>query len=408
MRAGWAVITPTAAGELAGYAARAGALSQGTHDELEAALLVLDDGTTTVAWLSLDVLGVAEPLAEDLRAAVAAALPCDEVLVCASHTHSGPLAWPELLSAVTGFVTRVASGPALQVAAEWVDVEVDGVGTNRLEPSGPHDRTLGMLQLRDAEGGIRAVMTDFATHPTVLGPENLLWSADWPGAFRSQLRAALGGPVVLFTQGAAGDVSTRFTRRAATFDEADRLGKIAATAAVNPGPGRTLTPRLGLAGAAVQVQRRPLPALADAELEVERAAAEVAALGDDALNPGVRLAQTRLDGARVQRDLVLAGGSGPISLPISAATLGDVAWVYLPVEPFASVAEAITDRSPFATTRVIGYTNGYAGYLADEAAHRDGTYEALSSVFAPQAADEVADAAVALLAARADALDVRT
>ncbi|HET9660382.1 MAG TPA: hypothetical protein VFP05_08620, partial [Thermomicrobiales bacterium] len=43
---------------------------------------------------------------------------------------------------------------------------------------------------------------------------------------------------------------------------------------------------------------------------------------------------------------------------------------------------------------VLGYANGYVGYLVDDAAHAAGTYEALASPFASGAGDVVANASI--------------
>jgi hypothetical protein len=77
--------------------------------------------------------------------------------------------------------------------------------------------------------------------------------------------------------------------------------------------------------------------------------------------------------------------------------IGDTAWVHLPVELFTSFGLAIRGSSPVPWTRVIGYTDGYLGYVADEAAHRDGVYEASASQFDPAGGLAIADAARALL-----------
>ena len=49
--------------------------------------------------------------------------------------------------------------------------------------------------------------------------------------------------------------------------------------------------------------------------------------------------------------------------------IGDLAWLHVPVELYTSFAQRIRDLSPFPVTRVVGYTDGYFGYVADEAAH---------------------------------------
>ena len=46
---------------------------------------------------------------------------------------------------------------------------------------------------------------------------------------------------------------------------------------------------------------------------------------------------------------------------------------------------------------MVGYTDGYFGYVADEAAHRDGVYEASASRFDADRGKALTDAAVELL-----------
>lgn len=419
LRAGSATITPSLPGELGGYVARAGAESTGTLDDLEAALIVLESGGIRVAWLTLDAIGVTAELDAELRAEVAEALGGATLVIAASHTHSGPLGWTggihpgnparrsaqavdELLGRIGALARTVVTEPGIAVHADWATAPVAGVGANRLAPDGPHENTVGALALRDEQGRLRAVLFDFATHPTVLGPANLRWSADWPGAARAMLRAALdaaGPPVTIgFLQGAAGDVSTRFTRRGDDAAEVARLGAIVGAAARSALEGsRPLEPDVRAASGRVRLQRRTLPSADDAEHAVAAAESALSGTTGSALDPAVRLAQTRLDGARVQRDLVAAQLPESLDLPLTAIAIGDVAWVHLPVEPFASFGARIVAASPFAVTRVVGYANGYAGYLADAAAHASASYEALSSFFPADAVEPFVGAATDLL-----------
>ena len=101
-----------------------------------------------------------------------------------------------------------------------------------------------------------------------------------------------------------------------------------------------------------------------------------------------------------------AGIPPTMQLPIAAVALGEAAWIHVPVELFASFGLAIRERSPFPWTRVIGYTNGYFGYMADDAAHRDGVYEASASRFDARGGEVLVDAAVDLLRSLASESDV--
>ena len=249
-------VTPPTKVPLAGYAAREPLPATGTHDRLTASLLWLSgmtDDSSSVCWIAVDALGLDTDATSRIRSAVARriGIDADAVLVCSSHTHSGPTTWFHRpltaasvdTAAIDRLVKDISRGaarlPAIRttVTAGWHTVPNAGVGSNRYDPIGPHDTSIGVLTLRDAAAAVVAVLFDYACHPTVLGHRNLQYSADYPAATRRVVRAALQEtegvetpPVVMFLQGAAGDASTRFTRREATFAEADRQGAMLAGA----------------------------------------------------------------------------------------------------------------------------------------------------------------------------------
>src|SRR6195256_6245194 len=71
---------------MAGYGVRH---STGTLDPLEARVLVLSDGTRSIAFVTLDLCFPFEPpIMDEIRRTVRGSV--DEVIFHASHTHSGP------------------------------------------------------------------------------------------------------------------------------------------------------------------------------------------------------------------------------------------------------------------------------------------------------------------------------
>jgi hypothetical protein len=437
-------VTPPPGGPLAGYGARGDAVAQGAHDPLEATLVWLHDDASDrdVVWIGLDVVGADEEISGAVAAAVAAAIGRPEavVLVCASHTHSSAAAWfhrptagfevigsaaPEESEAARHvLVDRIAAaagrlpGSLRPVRVVATEAGVHGVGANRHRIDGPHDPTAGVLATLDEHGCVHAVVTDYGSHPTVLGHDNLLWSADWPGAARRALSGALTGltafpgtdggepatraPVVLFLQGAAGDSSARFVRRQQTFDEADRLGGRYAgqvldallEAAVDEVPGRL---SVGRTTVTLPTKRTLAPEAALEREEQARSAWEEVRRTHPDGSPAERLARTRYEGALVDRRLIEAELPPTLTLSLTVVALGGRAWVHLPVELFASFALRIRAASPFPATRVVGYTDGYLGYIADADAHRDGVYEAGVSLFDIDASEQLCEAAIALL-----------
>src|SRR5690606_34916790 len=62
------------------------------HDPLFVKALVLDDGSTRLAFVVVDNLGIYAHVAAKAKEQVAAdaGIPVDQVLISATHTHSGP------------------------------------------------------------------------------------------------------------------------------------------------------------------------------------------------------------------------------------------------------------------------------------------------------------------------------
>lgn len=431
-------ITPPPGHPLGGYVSRRGAASTGTHDPLTATLIWLTAGTAAdtgdaahagVLWVALDALGLTASTAEQIRRGVAAAtgIPSDAVLVCASHTHSGPDAWLPMPHALTNqrpgeqLTDRLvsdlvdAAGTLAElrrpVTAGWAVVPAVGVGANRNDPAGPHDDTAGVLALYDDHGEAMAILVDYACHPTILSHENLRYSADFPGAARTVAAAALhtvspvaGGaarrPVVAFLQGAAGDISTRFTRRAQSFAETARLGGMLGAVTAHgslAGDGRLLGDAPVIRRSVVELPLRAMPTRAESRMQVEQTEAAWRQAAENPASPQARIARGRYEGALIQAGLQAADLPASMRLPIAVVAFGDVAWAHLPVELFASYGKAIAAASPFPHTRVVGYTDGYFGYIADPPAHAAGSYEARSSLFDADAGDRLVNAAVRLL-----------
>ena len=103
--------------------------------------------------------------------------------------------------------------------------KVEGVATDRIDPSRAIDNSATLLVFARSLGKPCGLL-HYAVHPTVLGPDNLLITRDLVGFAVDRVERALGMKTCLFLNGAAGNVSTRFTRRAQSFQEAERLGSL--------------------------------------------------------------------------------------------------------------------------------------------------------------------------------------
>jgi hypothetical protein len=425
-------VTPAVGRPLGGYALRGDKPSTGTHDPLTADVLWLRSASgSDVVWVALDALAVDAELSAAIAGELSAVIRCDpsSIIVCASHTHSGPAGWTGVLhpAARTGvdrdlraeLVGRIVAGSSdlgvqlRPVEPLYFETNAPGIGANRNDPHGPHDDTLGLIAFVANDGRVAGAVFDHASHPTVLGEDNLEWSADWPGVAKRVLRSALASetpgpdgsgdaPIVGFLQGAAGDISSRFVRRAQSFTEVDRLGTLFAAHALRALSGGDPVVLTGadhvVRRATVRLATRSLPDPGSAEktaAEMKQRWEGVRARGEAAAEE--RIALTRYQGAEIRA--AMARGELPSELPVrlTALGIGRCAWIHLPVELFASLGLELRKGSPFEYTRVIGYTDDYLGYVADEGAHEDMVYEAMASVFGPRAGAHLIDAAIDLL-----------
>lgn len=391
--AGAVDITPATGHPLGGYAVphRVGT---GTADPLEANLLHLraPDGNDIV-WVSIDALAVHPRLRQLIEQHAAEGFDAnpEAVLVAASHTHSGPSDWhgtihPILPAEVDeAECQRVAQaiGKAARHAAEgrqaarlsWGQGPVVGVGGNRHDRHRPHSSDAGVLTVADDGGALLAVLYDYACHPTVLGPDNTVYSADWVGAARVRVRDALptvaGGLPVVFLQGSAGDVSARFNRHARNLDEVTRLGNIVGDAVV-------ASVRSGVAIEDSSIRWAQLPINARVRRDFARSES-----ADVVPEPsGDRVEVSRLEGIAAIRALAESSPPAARTSHTTLVRVGQRAWLHHPFELTTRLESSIL--APDGRLRVIGYTDEYAGYLADPDSHDRGDYEALASYFDPE------------------------
>jgi len=84
-------ITPPVGYRMAGYFNER--LATGTHDPLHAKAIVLRQGKEQVALVSCDLVGVSLAVTTNARvqASRRTGIPVSNIVVCATHSHTGPL-----------------------------------------------------------------------------------------------------------------------------------------------------------------------------------------------------------------------------------------------------------------------------------------------------------------------------
>jgi hypothetical protein len=279
---------------------------------------------------------------------------------------------------------------------------VQGIGRNRNDPEkGVLDDQVVVLRIDDASGQPLVVLMNYGCHPTVLGYQNLLFSADYPGAARQALNNVYPNAVFMYTDGASGDISTRFTRRDQSFAEVKRMGRILAGEALKVMQLIETHERASLGGrtAAVRLPYRAFPPADRARQEVERLRAELENLkAAGAAHGDIRVATTRLEGAVAQVELAKAfAGRTHHETEVQALRVGDLALVGMPGEPFTRTVLQIKAQSPYHLTAVCSYSNDESGYFPDAISIEQGTYEALISPYGAEVAERLRDTALSVL-----------
>jgi neutral ceramidase len=373
-------LEPPIGAPMAGYSIR---YSKGTLDPIEARVLAMSDGSRTVAFVTLDLCYTFEPpVMEEIRAAVKNSV--DEVIFHASHTHSGPTyaASPE---GVKHAIPRIAA--AIHSAARSMQTARIGngwgqayLGFNRryLKPDGslemfwrnetkisttfPIDPTVGVIRIDNTTGSPIAVLVHYSCHPVILGPENLDYSADYPGEMRKYVESQFSGSTAFFLQGAPGDINPYFDKTRLSQDAVEvmrengrKLGAEAVRIAKRIQTTAPAAPRIQTKTAIVESRNR---------WDLEKL--KVAAVEKFHMEP-LRMARAIQDNMKLPVTTMVLRTGDPDT---------ELAFVGLPGEPFIEFETQLRSRSPVPNSFLMGYTNGYFWYFPTIAAAVRGGYGA--------------------------------
>jgi len=380
------VITPRVGVDLAGFAARQGP-SVGVHDDLYARTLYLAAGDERLLWLHADLIGFSRELTAEVRGRLAAefGLAPRQILLSATHTHSGPatvfLRWcgnmdGDYMAALPGYLLQAARDAI--AAAEDVTLRVgEGrctLGQDRRPPGrwSHADSALPVVGFQRGDGSYAALLANYAMHNVALSSENRHISGDVSGAAARHVEAHLPGhPVCLFTQGGCGNINPPAESPCYPMMQqfGARLGSLAAYALRAQAVSFD---EAGLSSALVTL-KLPLDVLTPAQVEAEYAR-EMAAL-DPASAFYDHAARAYADWRRETLAL-LAGESAPTTIPVDVQVvrIGPAAFVAVSAEVFSRLA---VDLRAAAGPRVyvVGYANGDIGYLPPAEIYAEGGYE---------------------------------
>jgi hypothetical protein len=347
----------------------------GVRDPLRAGVLILDDGEAKAAIVTLDTIGAWEEMVKLARAGIEkeTGVPAANIMVSASHNHSGPgyvenLRWAsELIQKLTA-AAKEAAGNMHTVSIGYAEDRIgfginrrktiDGRAVVRLNPDGPNDPRVKVLRFDDGKSLTpMAVLMHAVCHPCFFtwGDKGSQpypngypkMTADFPGEAQTFVEAIYAGKTAsLFIQGCAGDIRPNlpgYPYRCA--DEADIQW-------AGRDLGGAVTRAAAFSVTREQLQKR------ESFYQI-RVASEV---------------------------IELPGKEQPVKAELMAMKLGPFLLLTMPGEPMVEygfkLEKAIADR---ATPIIVGYANGNIGYIATAEAHEVGGYEPNRSKLLPEA-----------------------
>jgi hypothetical protein len=437
LKAGFASvdITPPIGWRMSGYFHER--LSTETHDPLMAKAVVMEQDRERVALVFCDLIGIEGDLATTARqrASKRTGIPAANILICATHSHTGPLYfgalrkqlhdataakfgediyekvdYRETLAERLADVVARAYRRVQPVTLETGKTEQRGLAFNRryhmkdgtvvfnpgktnasiVQPAGPVDPTVGLALFRDRAGGTPlASITAFALHCDTVGGTH--YSGDYPQYLEAELRRQFGTNFLsCFGNGPCGDinhidVSNGLPQKG--HEEAQRIGATLGRTVLAAVPMlKSVKPDLAALGTKIFV-----PLQTNATVEVAAAREKMALVGAKKLKFLEEVEVCRI------ADLALMNQTKR-ALEVQAFRLSaDTAIVGLPGEIFTDLGMAIKAASPFKNTLVIELCNDCIAYVPTRKAFVEGSYEIVNSRVAPGGGEMLVETAVKLL-----------
>jgi len=381
------IISPPKGIYLIGYGDRSKG-NLGIHDDLTATALALDDGLHRAVIVACDLLAINEHTVALIQAQTGS-----NVVICCSHTHSGPITYAGQRSSrknrdyINYLVTQVVKavkesiGNLQPAYFSWAQGEAD-IAVNRRErkpdghieigvnPKGPIDRTITILKAQSADGNPIITLVNYQCHGTVLGPKNMLVSADWIGEMRRIVEQE-SGSATMYLQGATGDLNPDHDWGTDDFEAVNKIGTRVASQVLN------LLPQLApVQGEAVSFHEQQVWLPLEAEVNgTEPPPTYRAVLARMSHVP--RFMVDPVLNYRYPWKTLIVAREGFWSVPVVLTHIraGDLALFALGAEVFTEIGMTIKRTSTTNPTLFASVSNGCIGYLPTASEHILGGYE---------------------------------
>ena len=380
-------------------------LAESVHDPVCARIFLFSDEAQEILWVQFDLCAVDQYLLNLIVNKTG--IPEEKIILSATHTHSGPGGtlsthegmlkgmdpvfchfnkdYCEMIAENISETVKALRKEAQSASLKMMSGKIKNLGTDRHDPLLEADEDV--LVLEWTAGNKKALIVRMACHPTVLNGDNLMMTADFPGAIEPHFEDY---DLVAYVNGSCGDMSTRFTRQGQGFEECERFGKLCADTIrtlLNQPAAEHKDIQMTLSKKLFTVKARKSDTLEEAQAKLEKFMADYEkAKQEGASAQQLRLALSYVEGA--QNNLMASNalqGKTVVEVPVSALKLPGLTLIFTPVELFSKLSNPMKQHH----LEFIGYTNGYHLYMPDSDAYDKQFYEASSSPYAQGSGEDL-------------------
>jgi hypothetical protein len=237
-----------------------GRAATGVHDEVWARAIALEQGDVSLGMVSLDCVGYFQQYVIAIRkAAEAAGLDFDHVLVASTHVHESQDTmgmWGKDIN--TSGINPAYMDYIVKQAVDALKAAKAGQKKARLKVAQAQrpelvndtrvpiviDQNINALQFLDESGAPITTAVFWGNHPEALGSDNTLLTSDFPHYLRETIEAKWPGSPAVYFNGPLGGLTTTIgivgcpdgtgqeTCKQGTFERAEYVGKGAGDAAI--------------------------------------------------------------------------------------------------------------------------------------------------------------------------------
>ncbi len=383
-------ITPVVSLTMDGYMDRDSS-STGVLFNLYSKACVIQQDTNVCVMVSVDILGVDHSTVTTIKNYISNQYGIDKqsIFINASHTHAAPqaarfgdmgeffikenptqddLKYYSFLKKQIIKSIEDAFKNIKECTIEFAQQPIEGVSSNRVVKDGSFNNVASMFLFRNMDDEVNGIWTIYANHPTILDASNTEFSNDFISYYLQELHKHYPKCTCMYLQGCAGDISSRYIKKASSNDEAKRLGVLLAVQVIKSfQKTKQCLETLETAQHDIVFDTKVFDSEVNYQQEIDQAYKRYVSLKEKNMEASmIRSAYVTYQGKKMQQRVKEKLNISSISSFIGKINLGNITIITTPAETFGAIDSEIQNLNKGNTTIVLGYTNGYVGYLVDD------------------------------------------